>query len=224
MKTYSVIALVLFGLLANSASADLVITEVMSNSDHPGGAANGDWFEITNACTTAIDLTNYYWDDGGPMANDGALFPSLSINPGESIVIVDESAANLSGFVSAWGGGFTAVSKDDFGGMNDFSGLGSGGDMIEIWDADPNAGPANLVASVMFGDSDGGGKSFQWDTSGNFLGFSVDGVNGAFTAIGDGAGGMGIDVASPGSAVPEPGSIAVLFGIGAASLLRRRKK
>lgn len=200
----------------------LVITEVMSNSDHPGGAANGDWFEITNAGTTSIDLTNYYWDDGGPSANDGALFPSLVINPGQSIVIVDENLTNLVGFVAAWGGGFTAVSGASFTGPNTFSGLDAGGDQIQIWDANPNAGPANLVASVTFGDSAGGGRSFEWDLAGNSLGFSAVGENGAFLASGNGAGGTGIDIGSPGLAVPEPSAL-LLGGMGLLALVRRRR-
>jgi hypothetical protein len=207
---------------AQPALGDLVITEVMSNSDHPGGAANGDWWELTNT-GSPVDLTGYYWDDDGPSGADGSVFPNIVIGAGQSIVISDENAANLAGFVAAWGGGFTAISVDDFGGPDPFSGLSSGGDQIEIWDADPNAGPANLVASVVFGDSDGGGKSFEWFTDGTPDGFSVDGEYGAYIAPGDGAAGTGIDVGSPGIAVvPEPATMA-MFVIGGVGLIRRRR-
>lgn len=215
--------------LASSASAQLVITEVMANSSHPGGAANGDWWELTNTGASAVDLTDYYWDDDGPTGNDGAVFPNISISAGDSIVIVDENSSNVSGFVTAWGGGFTAISKDDFGGPDDFSGLSAGGDQIQLWDADPNAGAATIVAEVLAtGDqsSPNAGFTFAWDTSGNSLGRSADGVDGAFVATGDGDGGIGTDVGSPGfAAVPEPGAFAALAGgmaLGLVALRRRR--
>lgn len=197
--------------LGSAVRGNLYITEVMSNSAHPGGTANGDWWELTNTGASAVDLTGYYWDDNGPAGNDGAIFPTFSLNPGSSVVIVDEGSANLLGFLDAWGGGFDVLSKDDFTGPKPFSGLGSMGDQIELWDADPNAGPANLVASVTFGASTNG-VSFEWDTAGNSLGLSAIGENGAFQAINDGAdpAGSGIDIASPGSAIPEPGVLALL--------------
>jgi len=105
-------------LLAASASAQLVITEAMTNSSHPGGAANGDWWELTNTGASTIDLTGYYWDDDGPSGNDGALFPSIDILAGQSLVIVDENSSNVADFVTAWGGGFTAISAADFTGQH----------------------------------------------------------------------------------------------------------
>ena len=207
---------------ASAASAQLVITEVMANSSQPGGSANGDWWELTNTGASSIDLDGYYWDDS-IAGNDGALFPTLSIGAGESIVIVDENSANIAGFISAWGGGFTGISKDEFGGVNDFSGLSSGGDSIYLWDADPS-GAANLVAQVTFGATTDG-ASFAWDTSGDSLGVSVPGTYGAFTAPGDGAGGAGTDIGSPGSAIPEPGFYGAIVGFIAlpfAAVRRRR--
>ncbi|MBC2603396.1 lamin tail domain-containing protein [Puniceicoccus vermicola] len=211
---------------ATTASAQLVITEVMSNSSHPGGPANGDWWELTNTGGSSVDLMNYYWDDSGPNGDDGALFPSITIAAGESIVIVDENSDNIAGFVAAWGGGFTAYSKDDFSGNNTFSGLSAGGDQIQLWDADPNVGSANLVAEVVFGESTDG-HSFVWGTNGDYLGISQNNVGGAFVAPGNGAGGAGTDVGSPGfAAVPEPeffGALAGLMVFGFAALRRRRK-
>ncbi len=216
-------------LAALPASGQLVITEAMSNSSHPGGAANGDWWELTNTGSSLINLEDYYWDDDGPSGNDGALFPDIDILAGESIVIVDEKSTNVSDFIADWGGGFRAFSKDDFGGPDDFSGLSAGGDQIQLWDADPNAGPANLVAEVLdTGDqsSPNAGFTFAWDTAGNSLGRSADGVDGAFVATGDGDGGVGSDVGSPGfAAVPEPetfGAIAGLLVLGLAVSRRRR--
>ena len=220
MKT--VCGVVLSVSVAGLAEADLVITEVMSNSSHPGGSSNGDWWELTNAGSAAVDLEGYYWDDGGPTANDGAVFPAFTLAAGQSLVIVDE--ADASAFVADWGGGFTALVGADFGGPDTFSGLSSGGDQIELWTADPNVNPGLLpVASAVFGESTDG-VSFAWDLSGNALGLSVAGQNGAFVAFSDGAtlgAGPGTDVGSPG-VVPEPASLA-LIGLGGMALLGRRR-
>jgi hypothetical protein len=221
-------ALLLSATAVSTASAQLYITEVMSNSSHGGGTANGDWWELTNTSAFDIDLTGYYWDDDGATGNDGALFPSITITAGESIVIVEESDA--AAFVAAWGGGFTAYSKDDFGGPDDFSGLSAGGDQIQLWDSDPNAGAANLIAEVLdtgSQSSPNAGYSFAWDTSGNSLGRSSVGQFGAYTATSDGGtpSSLGTDVGSPGSAVPEPSTSAAIIGLLAlvSAQLRRRR-
>lgn len=207
-----------------SANADLVITEVMSSSGNPAGPANGDWWELTNTGASEIDLENYYWDDTGAIPNDGALFPAITIVAGQSLVIVDESLANLAGFIAAWGGGFTAVSSESFGGPNPFSGLSSSGDQVRLWDEDPIANPlAILVAQVTFGAATSG-FSFEWDRAGNSLGLSVAGENGAFVAPGNGVGGAGTNVGSPGVApIPEPSTFIVLACVAGAATLRRRK-
>lgn len=70
-----VLSLLAVSALCPTAHAALVITEVMSSSGHPGGPANGDWFELHNSGASTLDLTGYYWDDDGMFGNDGALFP-----------------------------------------------------------------------------------------------------------------------------------------------------
>ncbi|MCB9852207.1 MAG: lamin tail domain-containing protein [Phycisphaerales bacterium] len=207
---------------ARVANASLVITEVMSSSAH-NNPVKGDWFELTNT-GAPIDLAGYYWDDNGPNGADGALFPSIVIGTNESIVIVDSTVADLPAFVASWGGGFTAYAAESFVGSDDtFSGLSSNGDQIQIWDSNPNTNPlANEVAAVTFGSAAGGGKSFEWFTNGVADGFSVAGQYGAHVADDDGLGNPGIDVGSPGVAVPEPATIS-LFVVGGIALIRRRR-
>ncbi|MDB4459642.1 lamin tail domain-containing protein [Akkermansiaceae bacterium] len=60
--------LLLFPALALPLSAQLRITEVMSNSNHSDTAANGDWFEITNTGSTAINVAGYSFDDDDRLA------------------------------------------------------------------------------------------------------------------------------------------------------------
>lgn len=206
-----------------TAHADLIITEVQSSSQH-SGPANGDWFELTNT-GAPLNLAGYYWDDDGPSGADGALFPSIDIATNETIVIVNESIANLPAWIAAWGGGITAFSSESFvGSDDDFSGLSSGGDQIQIWDSNPNTNPGAIeVASATFGASDGLGSTFEWFTNGTADGISIDGQYGAYVALADGAGGLGLDTGSPGFAtVPEPATIG-LFVVGGIALIRRRR-
>ena len=194
----------------------LVITEVMSVSAG-SGATNGDWFEITNTGSNSINLNNYVWNDSTDLRSDATLFPSLTINSGESIVIVDENNGNMPDWSSSWdlSGNTNIYGKETFIPFgptgDDFSGLGSSGDSIYIWDSSEQ-----LIISLSFGEATEG-FSFQWDTNGNYLGLSTLGVNGASS--------NGNDVASPGIAVPEPSSYALVSGflILFVALIKRKR-
>ena len=185
----------------NLSFGNIVITEVMSDSAG-SGATNGDWFEITNVGPSAINLNGYVWNDSADILDDATLFPNLTINSGESIVIVDENAGNMPDWSASWGLSENVYGKEDFlpfgPGGDDFSGLGGSGDIINIWDTSES-----ITTSVSFGEATEG-FSFQWDTSGNYLGLSSLGVNGSYS--------NGDDVASPGI-VPEPSTYALLLGM-----------
>lgn len=177
----------------------LVITEAMPVSSHGGGPSNGDWWELHNSGSVALNLTGFIWNDTNDATTDRSVFPSLTIGAGETIVIVDESTANTFGsnsFTNDWGGGFTAISRDDFddtaGTDIHFSGLDGTGDSIYLFDDS-----SDLITSVTFGSATSG-ASFEWLTSGNAAGISVDGENGAFVAPEDDGTAPGTDVGSPG--------------------------
>ena len=212
-------------LAAPAAHASLIITEVMSSSLNPGasaggGGADGDWFELSNTGPAAVDLTGYTWEDDSFPNGDNAVFPSFSLAAGRSVVVLQEAQAT-STFRGAWGGTFDILYQDQFGGPNIFSGLSSNGDQVNV--ADPSG---TLVDNATFGAATPG-SSFAWDANNASLGLSVAGQNGAYQELTDGAGGPGVDVASPGfaaglSSVPEPASLG-LIGLAGFALVRRRR-
>lgn len=209
----------LFGLGQSLASAQVTITEV--SSDNLFGE---DWFELTNFGDSIVDLEGYYWDDDGPVGNDGAEFGAFFLNPGQSLIVLEGSDAN-DGVADAFRAEFSLdaslliLTEDDFTGPDTFSGLSGGsGDQITIFDTDPNVVGAdfNVIDFVEFGSATEG-VSFDF-TSGEPV-LSVAGVNGAITAING-------DVGSPGvvtSAVPEPGSVVLLSVLGALAGIKRRR-
>lgn len=196
--------------LSATTRADLVITEVMSSSSHTNAAANGDWWELYNSGSSAVDLTLYSWDDNTATAGS-ADFNGLTINAGQAIIICQETIGAEQAWKDLWGiSDVTVVNL----GNTEFQNLGSTGDEIHLYDPS-----SNEIASVSFGTATSG-YSFEWDATGTSLGLSVLGENGAFQATS--AAGGGPDIASPGIVViPEPGTFA-LIGLGGLLLLRRR--
>lgn len=197
-----------------SAKADLVITEVMSSSAHSSGTNNGDWFELTNTGPSSVDLSTFSWDDNSAAAGSAGFGGITSIAAGESVIVSQETVGTESSFLSDWGLTGSGVQVATIG-NTDFQNFSSTGDEVNVYD-----GSSTLVASVSFSTATQG-FTFEWDTSGNSLGLSVAGENGAYVAPSDGAGGAGVDVGSPG-VVPEPAGF-VLMGIGSLLLARRRQ-
>jgi hypothetical protein len=197
----------------SSLRADILVTEVMSNSLHPSDStANDDWFELTNTGLSSIDITGWSWDDDSHTAGSAAFGSLTSIGAGQSVIITGEAKGTEAAWLADWGiSGVTVVAL----GNATFQGLGASGDQINIYNSS-NV----LVTSVSFGLSTAG-STFAWDAGGNFLGISAVGQNGAFKAVSDGANaspGPGKDIGSPGyvSPVPEPATVALLgagFGL-----------
>lgn len=214
-----VVATLSAAFIAGVASGSLVITEVAQQTTAGTAATiNGDWWELTNAGAAAINLAGYQWADtedqlGGatPQPN---FFPSIVINPGQSIIILEEASANEAAWRTNWGipSSVVILGTDEMipsqGVTDTFSGLGSGGDAVFFYS------PSGALLSSYSYSVTVRGTSFEADRSGNDLGLSVIGENGAVQAVNR-------DIGSPGTSVPAPGAAAGLavLAIGAA---RRR--
>ncbi|MGC6427096.1 MAG: lamin tail domain-containing protein [Akkermansiaceae bacterium] len=187
----------LLPLLASFSMADLVITEVMSDSRHQDTSINGDWWELTNNGSIAVNLLNYSWDDESNTSGLQA-FPSYTIQPGESVVLLNEgNSGAIAPFRAAWG--LTTATKifveSDFGGFPGFS--GGSGDTLYLFQ--PNG---TLEDSFAFGPATTG-SSFSNFNNGNSIPGRVSILN-EFNAVAstENPG----DIASPGvaPAVPPP--------------------
>jgi hypothetical protein len=194
---------------------DLQITEIWPGND-PGDNLSEDWIEVTNLGDmpwTAATDGDLYFDDESAEPGDAALMSGvLSIAPGESVVFVDD--ASPADWIFLWS---TAFDINDLPQVGTYAGagLGQGGDGVAIWvSIDPPDGATPLADFEMYPDaSPTGGQS--WDVP-----------LGAFSVVGNTAGAMATmtvndmnqpAIGSPGSAIPEPGAMALLI-LGATTL------
>jgi hypothetical protein len=221
------LTLVLTVAWTSSVRATLVITEVMPQTTAgTPGPINGDWWELTNAGSTAINLAGYHWADtedalGGPTPQPN-FFPSVVIHPGQSIIILEENSGNEAAWRTNWGISefVTILSTSEMipspGVTDTFSGLGANGDAVFVYDPS-----GNLLSQYLYGATTRG-VTFEADPSGLDLGLSVIGEHFAVRA-------GNRDIGSPGrSVVPEPQSL-TLLGIACVCLVipmraRRRKR
>lgn len=193
-----------------SAAAILRITEVMSNGD------TADWFELTNYGDAAGSLANYRMDDNSfAIGSSVALADIASIAPGQSVIFIEGDATVASAFRTNWNLGAGVL-------IGTYSGSGvslsSGGDGVTLFTNTSGNGGAELSGvRVNFGSSTPGTSfDYIYDAAGTPVTGPVlttgtaTWVNGTTNMIG-----------TPG-AIPEPSSM-LLGGIGALSLLRRRR-
>lgn len=213
--------------LASQAMAafDLQVTEIWPGNT---GADNltDDWFEITNygdmAWTAATD-GDLYFDDASPSAAVADLMSGIaSIAPGESVVFVDGSATTGGLNVALWNSVWSSVvSPLPQVGTYEGSGLGQGGDEVNIW-----ISVGAPMGSPTFGSS--------YPDANAAGGSSYDTVLGAFSLVGNASGAVATTdltpsgepaIASPGSVpavVPEPATFA-LVGMSLLLLAAKRR-
>ncbi|MHC4214229.1 MAG: lamin tail domain-containing protein [Planctomycetota bacterium] len=166
-----------------SVNSKLSITEIMSDSSHAG--TSGDWWELTYTGSSTVDLTGYSWDDNNERVGQN-VFTSVTIDPGESIIILNED----SDAVNAWKLDWSLVAEAGVYDQTYFSsGFSHLGDSDGVFLYNPGG---SLVTSVTY-PSNTTGFSNEWKTDGTFLGLSVIGENGAYQSSHPGPN----DVASP---------------------------
>ena len=166
---------------------DLAITEVMASSNDANSAISEDWFEITNYGSTSVDLAGFSWDDNSYAAGT-VVFPSLSIAPGEAIVVAQIDAANEAAFRAAWNLGpwVQILVNEDFATAQ--PGFSANGDGVALFDTSATAIEicrAEYTSALA-------GFSVEYDTACTYLGNAAVGVRGAYTSTGG-------DVGSPGN-------------------------
>lgn len=167
------------------AIGKLFVSEVApwSSGNSPVAA---DWFELTNTTASPISLTGWKVDDNSASFSLAAALTGVnSIAPGESVIFLETSTLSTTraNFLSNWFGNNPPSSLQVGGYSGSGLGLGTGGDAVNIYDAD-----GLLRASVTFGASTTTAPFRSFDNSAALQAttistLSTSGVNGAFAAV-----------------------------------------
>ena len=109
------------------------VSEIMAGSNST--AYNADWFEIYNYGDTVVNINGFSWDDESDISGS-SVFPSVTISPGEAIVVLDDVSTNKDAFLAEWKlypGSVTIVANDELTGS--FPSLSQNGDGVYLYDA-----------------------------------------------------------------------------------------
>lgn len=185
----------------------LRITEVQTA---PGTTVGADWWELTSFEPRRVDLSGWRFNDETGDLSSAFVFPAgLVIEPGESVVFVDNRTAQQ--FRSWWGAGLPDGTK-----IVSYSGSGlalaPSGDRIRVWDATTTR-VADVIAEVVVGSSVVGTTLGYSPQTGQFGGVTQVGLNGGYAAA------TGTDVGSPGRwLAPAPVPELATMGVGSAKM------
>jgi predicted extracellular nuclease len=204
--------------IASAAQAQMRITEWMYNGTATGSV--GEFVELTNVGSSAIDMTGWSFDDDSRAAGTVSLSAFGSVAPNESVLLTDVPDAT---FRSSWG---LDTSVKIIG--NNTTNLGRA-DEINLFDAS-----SALADRLTYDDQTIGGPRTN-KISGNPIAFSDLGTNNpanwTLSYVGDSFGSHVAttnDIGNPGIylGVPEPATIVVLLTgmlmLGIASRFRRK--
>ncbi len=221
--TYSVIIANLAGTNAAPASVTitpkpkLYVTEAHSTGSSAPAPGGQDWWELTNLGGFPVGLRGCRFDDiSGSLSTSLTFTNDITIQPGESIVLVENMPASQ---FRAWWGLPDSVKVASYGGVSALS-FSSSGDGIFFWNAAATV-DSDYICGVTFSSSTQTAprRSFVWDPDspnaqqplpGLLNVAAADGVNGAST-VSTG------DIASPGRIV-EPLRLTASPGAGGVAL------
>jgi hypothetical protein len=192
LQSWVVAAVLLSLAIFPQASAQLAITEVMSEASDAILPKRPDFWELTNFGSSRIDLSSYRWSDSaGFEAADPLFFRGRSIGPGESILLVRSNVVTTlfpQQVYEWWGVGNLPQPLQVL--FYRGPGFSQDYDAVQLWKV--SAITTNLVDRVEFYASVPG-TTFTYDPdTGRLDSLSRVGVRGAFRASG------GLDIGSPG--------------------------
>lgn len=99
MKTKFLLLMLLLG-YSLSLSAQIRITEYMYSSNNAGAMGPGEFVELTNVGSTAVNLTGWSFDDNSRAPGSFPLSSFGIVQPRESVIITDATAAEFRAFWS----------------------------------------------------------------------------------------------------------------------------
>ncbi|WP_035615876.1 lamin tail domain-containing protein [Haloferula sp. BvORR071] len=186
----------------------LAVTEIMSSSVHTDNTINGDWWELTNTGSDAVELAGFSWDDNRGQSGQ-AVFGNLTLAAGETAIILDEDDDDEAAlFRSAWNLPSTQkiLTRDDFG-LDSLRGLGNGDSVIVYRPDGTEAARADYPAQLA-------GRSRMWFRNGVAVpgGYAAPGKYATLNSLASPS-----DLASPGFAAQDPSTFTQPYDIWAAA-------